>query len=64
MRKIEKLLVNARETERRYERQAIDKVFRRMTTEQLRQLAIDDLTENQVREILASVDGLFLLESG
>ncbi|MGN1038701.1 MAG: hypothetical protein ACI4P0_04830 [Mailhella sp.] len=64
MRKIEKLLVNARETERRYERQAIDKVFRRMTTEQLRQLAFDDLTENQVREILASVDGLFLLESG
>ena len=64
MRKIEKLLVNARETERRYERQAIDKVFKRMTMEQLRQLAFDDLTENQVREILASVDGLFLLESG
>lgn len=64
MKKIERLLVNARETERIYDRRAIDAVFGRMTTEQLRELLYCDPNESRVREILASAGGLFLLESG
>ncbi|MGN0745615.1 MAG: hypothetical protein ACI4ML_02945 [Aristaeellaceae bacterium] len=64
MRKVDRLLMMARETARSYDRRAIDAVFARMTTDQLRELAENDPTEERLREILASVDGLWLLESG
>lgn len=35
-----------------------------MTIEQLREIAYDGPTDSRLREILAAVDGLHLLESG
>lgn len=62
--KINRLLVMARHEARRRDQAEIEQVFQRMTTEQLREIVYGDPTESRLREILASVDGLHLLESG
>lgn len=62
--KINRLLAMARQEARRRDQAEIEQVFRRMTMEQLREIVYEDPTENRLREILASVDGLHLLESG
>lgn len=62
--KINRLLAMARQEARRRDQAEIKQVFRRMTMEQLREIVYEDPTENRLREILASVDGLHLLESG
>lgn len=62
--KINRLLVMARQEARRRDQAEIEQVFRRMTMEQLREIVYEDPTESRLREILASVDGLHLLESG
>lgn len=40
------------------------KVFERLSMDQLKELAFGDPSESRVKEILAAVDGLLLLESG
>ena len=62
--KINKLLVVAKREVKRREHAEIEKVFQQMTTDQLEEIAYGDPSENRLREILASVDGLHLLESG
>ncbi|MBQ7785917.1 MAG: hypothetical protein IJ381_07205 [Clostridia bacterium] len=62
--KINKLLVLAKREAKRREHAEIEKVFQQMTTDQLEEIAYGDPSENRLREILASVDGLHLLESG
>lgn len=62
--KINRLLVMARQEARRRDQAEILQVFQRMTTEQLREIVYEDPTESRLRDILASVDGLHLLESG
>lgn len=39
-------------------------VMDRMTTEQLKELVYEDPAEERIKEIFASVGGLYLLESG
>ena len=62
--KINRLLVIARQEVRRRDQAEIEHVFQRMTMEQLQEITHGDPTESRLREILASVDGLHLLESG
>lgn len=62
--KINKLLVVAKREAKRREHAEIESIFQRMTTEQLEEIAYGDPSENRLREILSSVDGLHLLESG
>lgn len=59
--KIDKLLKIAKqETMSKREAEILD-IFGRMTTEQLKELAFDDLPEDRVKEIFESVGGLHLL---
>ena len=62
--KINRLLAMARREARRRDQAEIEQVFQRMTMEQLREIVYEDPTESRLHEILASVDGLHLLESG
>ena len=62
--KINRLLAMARREARRRDQVEIEQVFQRMTMEQLREIVYEDPTESRLHEILASVDGLHLLESG
>lgn len=64
MKKIDKMLASARILARNDEREAIESIVRRMTTPQLLEMVYDSPSESRVREILASVGGLHLLESG
>lgn len=59
--KLNKMLSQAKARRGGYDRE----VFERMTTEQLRELIAEPPpSDERIREILASVDGLHLLESG
>ncbi len=42
----------------------VREIFERMTTEQLHELIDESPTDERIREILASVGGLWLLEEG
>ena len=64
MKNINRLLVSARREARRREQAEIEQVFQRMTMEQLQEIANGNPSESRLHEILASVDGLHLLESG
>lgn len=64
MKKINKLLMIAKDEARRKDEAEISKVFERLSMDQLKELAFGDPSESRVKEILAAVDGLLLLESG
>lgn len=64
MKKIDKLLLIAKDEARRKDEAEISKVFERLSMDQLQELAFGDPSESRVQEILAAVDGLLLLESG
>lgn len=68
MHKINRLLVSAkyeaiRDAERNKHKE-IDNTIGRMTTDQLRELAYGEPSDERLKEILSSVGGLSLLESG
>ena len=64
MQKINRMLASARNLARNEEKEAFESVMRRLTTPQLLEMAYDCPSESRVREILASVGGLHLLEGG
>lgn len=71
MKKIDKLIATARrgvlqdEEHRRFrELRELDEALERMTIEQLCELVYGDPSEERLKEILESVGGLHLLESG
>lgn len=63
MQRIDKLLSTARRNASKGNEELI-KAISRMTTEQLVELVDGDPSEDRLEEILASVGGLHLLESG
>lgn len=64
MKKINKLLMIAKDEAMRMDEAEKRKVFERLSMDQLKELAFGDPSESRVKEILAAVDGLLLLESG
>lgn len=64
MKRLDKLLKTAKVQIDTRKRVKVAKVFGRMTTEQLYELADENPTDERIREILSSVDGLWLLEEG
>lgn len=64
MKNVNRLLVSARREARRREQAETEQVFQRMTMEQLQEIVYGNPSESRLHEILASVDGLRLLESG
>lgn len=64
MKRLDKLMKAAKGRAELKEQQEVRRVFGRMTMAQLKELASDNVTHGRVREILASVDGLWLLEEG
>lgn len=64
MKKIDRLLVMAKCEALRKDDADIAKVLQRLSMDQLKGLVYGDPDESRVREILSSVDGLHLLESG
>lgn len=63
MNKIEKLISIAKQKTSSKRKTEIQKIYGRMTIEQLEELAEGNPTEEQIREIFASVGGLHILES-
>lgn len=63
MQRIDKLLSTARQNVKKGNEE-ISKAISRMTTEQLLELVDGDPSEDRLKEILESVGGLHLLESG
>lgn len=64
MGKLEKLISIARQKSSSRQKTEIREIYGRMTTEQLEKLADGNPTEEQIKEIFASVGGLHILESG
>ncbi len=64
MGKIEKLISISRQKSSSRQKTEIREIYGRMTTEQLEKLADGNPTEEQIKEIFASVGGLHILESG
>ena len=62
MKKLEKLKFQAIEEAKKRREKEIRETYDRMTLEQLRELAEGNPTEERIREIFASVNGLHLLE--
>lgn len=64
MKRLDKLLKAAKVQVDTRERVKVKKVLERMTTEQLHELIDESPTDERIREILASVGGLWILEEG
>lgn len=64
MKKIDKLLLIAKGKAQGQDAAAIARVLERLSTDDLEELAYSNPNESRIHEILASVDGLHLLESG
>ena len=64
MKRLDKLMKVAKGRAKLKEQQEVRQVFGRMTMAQLKELSSDSVTHGRVWEILASVDGLWLLEEG
>lgn len=66
MKKIDKLLIIAKNEglwdAARNSREELENTIGRLSTEHLRELVYENVSENRLREILASVGGLYLLE--
>lgn len=62
MKKIEKLISIANKKIDVMEKLEERQVYNRMTTEQLKELAYGNSSEERIKEIFSSVDGLHLLE--
>ena len=64
MKQIDRLRMRIKEESKRKVEKENERVFHRMNMEQLREIAYSNPTASRLHEILASVDGLHLLESG
>lgn len=64
MKKLDKLIKAATEKANTLDKQKVADIFGKMTIEQLEELAEGEPTQERIREILASVDGLSLLGGG
>lgn len=64
MQKINRMLASARNLAGNDEQKAIESVMQRLSTPQLLEMAQESTSESRMREILASVGGLHLLEGG
>lgn len=64
MKKIDKLLLIAKGKAQGQDAADIARVFARLSTDDLEELAYSNPNDSRIHEILASVDGLHLLESG
>lgn len=64
MRKLDTLLLAAKYKRSIKKERKIEEVFERMTLEQLEEITADNTTNDRIKEILASVDGLWILEEG
>lgn len=64
MKRLDKLIKAATAKANTLDKQKVAEIFGRMTTEQLKELAEGEPTQERIREILASVDGLSLLGGG
>lgn len=64
MKRLDKLMKVAKVQAHTRERDKVIKVFERMTTEQLHEIVDESPTDERIREILASVGGLWLLKEG
>ena len=64
MKRLDKLLKAAKIQADTRERDKVREIFERMTTEQLHELVDEPPTDERIRDILASVGGLWLLEEG
>lgn len=64
MKRLDKLMKVAKDKADIKAKEKVRQVFGRMSMAQLKELASDNVTHGRVREILASVDGLWLLEEG
>ena len=61
MKRLDKLLKAAKIQADTRERDKVREIFERMTTEQLHELVDETPTDERIRDILASVGGLWLL---
>ena len=59
---LEKLISIAKQQASQKAKQTEAAIYDRMTTDQLKELAYSNPSEDRIHEILASVDGLHLLE--
>lgn len=64
MKRLDKLMKAAKCRAKLKEQQEVRQVFGRMSMAQLKELANENVPYERIREILASVDGLWLLEEG
>lgn len=64
MKRLDKLIEAATAKANTLDKQKVADIFGRMTTEQLEELADGNPTKERIRDILASVDGLYLLGGG
>lgn len=64
MKRLDKLMKVAKEKADIKAKEKVRQVFGRMSMAQLKELANENVPYERIREILASVDGLWLLEEG
>lgn len=64
MTKLDSMLIAAKRRAVSYGVEEWRRIMGRMTTEQLYELVESDPTDERIRDIFASVDGLHLIESG
>lgn len=64
MTKLDSMLIAAKRRAVSYGAEEWRRIMGRMTTEQLYELVEGDPTDERIRDIFASVDGLHLIESG
>lgn len=64
MTKLDSMLIAVKRCAASYGIEEWRRIMGRMTTEQLYELVEGDPTDERIREIFASVDGLHLIESG
>lgn len=64
MTKLDSMLIAVKRRAASYGVEEWKRIMGRMTTDQLYELVEGDPTDERIREIFASVDGLYLIESG
>ena len=64
MKRLDKLMKVAKEKADIKAKEKVRQVFGRMSMAQLKELANENVPYERIREILSSVDGLWLLEEG
>lgn len=64
MKQIDRLRMKIKQESKCRERMEIEQVFRRMSMDQLLEIVYGNPSDSRLHDILESVDGLHLLESG